>query len=41
AGLTISSYGSYIFAPDFTPEDVTSVLETAKALGTGHIRIWP
>jgi sugar phosphate isomerase/epimerase len=41
AGLTVSSYGSYIFAPDFAPEDVTTVLETAKALGTGHIRIWP
>lgn len=41
AGLTISSYGSYIFAPDFASEDVTAVLETAKALGTGHIRIWP
>jgi len=41
AGLTVSSYGSYIFAPDFSPEDMTAVLETAKALGTGHIRIWP
>lgn len=41
AGLSVSSYGSYIFAPDFAPEDVTAVLETAKALGTGHIRIWP
>ena len=41
AGLTVSSYGSYLFAPDFAPEDVTAVLETAKALGTGHIRIWP
>lgn len=41
AGLTVSSYGSYIFAPDFAPEDVTATLETAKALGTGHIRIWP
>ncbi|MBM7330523.1 sugar phosphate isomerase/epimerase, partial [Agrobacterium sp. S2] len=34
AGLSVSSYGSYIFAPDFTPDDVTSVLETARALGT-------
>jgi sugar phosphate isomerase/epimerase len=41
AGLSVSSYGSYIFAPDFTPDDVTSVLETARALGTRHIRIWP
>lgn len=41
AGLTVSSYGSYIFAPDTAPDDVTTVLETAKALGTGHIRIWP
>ncbi|MCZ4431711.1 TIM barrel protein [Agrobacterium sp. SOY23] len=41
AGLTVSSYGSYIFAPDYTPEDVTAVLETARTLGTGHIRIWP
>ncbi|WCJ65837.1 sugar phosphate isomerase/epimerase family protein [Agrobacterium tumefaciens] len=41
AGLTVSSYGSYIFAPDFTREDLAAVLETAKALGTGHIRIWP
>lgn len=41
AGLTVSSYGSYIFAPDFAPEDVTATLETAKALGTSHIRIWP
>jgi sugar phosphate isomerase/epimerase len=41
AGLSVSSYGSYIFAPDFAPEDVTAVLETAKALGAGHIRIWP
>ena len=41
AGLTISSYGSYIFAPDFAPQDVTATLETAKALGTSHIRIWP
>ncbi|WP_332304510.1 sugar phosphate isomerase/epimerase family protein [Rhizobium sp. GR12] len=41
AGLTVSSYGSYIFAPDFAPKDLTAVLETAKALGTGHIRIWP
>ncbi|MCA2371287.1 sugar phosphate isomerase/epimerase [Agrobacterium genomosp. 3 str. CIP 111-78] len=41
AGLTVSSYGSYIFAPDFTRQDLTAVLETAKALGTGHIRIWP
>ena len=41
ASLTVSSYGSYIFAPDFAPEDVTATLETAKALGTGHIRIWP
>lgn len=41
AGLIISSYGSYIFAPDFAPEDVTAVLDTAGALGTGHIRIWP
>lgn len=41
AGLSVSSYGSYIFAPDFTPEDVAAVLETAKALGAGHIRIWP
>ncbi len=40
-GLSVSSYGSYIFSPDFAPEDVTAVLETAKALGTGHIRIWP
>jgi sugar phosphate isomerase/epimerase len=40
-GLTVSSYGSYIFAPDFAPEDLTAALETAKALGTGHIRIWP
>lgn len=41
AGLSVSSYGSYIFAPDSTPEDVAAVLETAKALGAGHIRIWP
>ncbi|MDH0616018.1 MULTISPECIES: TIM barrel protein [unclassified Agrobacterium] len=41
AGLTVSSYGSYIFAPDFAPDDVTAVLETARALGAGHIRIWP
>ncbi|MFK3780371.1 sugar phosphate isomerase/epimerase family protein [Agrobacterium sp. NPDC089420] len=41
AGLTVSSYGSYIFAPDYSREDLTAVLETAKALGTGHIRIWP
>jgi len=41
AGLTVSSYGSYIFAPDFALEDVTAVLETARALGTGHIRVWP
>ncbi len=41
AGLSVSSYGSYIFAPDFTPDDVTAVLETAGALGTRHIRIWP
>lgn len=41
AGLTVSSYGSYIFAPDFAPQDVTVTLETAKALGTSHIRIWP
>ncbi|NTE35871.1 sugar phosphate isomerase/epimerase family protein [Agrobacterium tumefaciens] len=41
AGLSVSSYGSYIFAPDFAPEDVTAVLETTRALGAGHIRIWP
>ncbi|WP_216332326.1 sugar phosphate isomerase/epimerase [Rhizobium sp. X9] len=41
AGLTVSSYGSYIFAPDFAPDDVTATLDTAKALGTSHIRIWP
>lgn len=41
AGLTVSSYGSYIFAPDFAPEGLSAVLETAKALGTDHIRIWP
>lgn len=41
AGLAVSSYGSYIFAPDFAPGEVTTVLETAKALGTNHIRIWP
>jgi sugar phosphate isomerase/epimerase len=41
AGITVSSYGSYIFAPGPASEDVTAVLETAKALGTGHIRIWP
>ncbi|MNS40315.1 3-dehydroshikimate dehydratase [compost metagenome] len=41
AGLVVSSYGSYIFAPDFSPKDMTAVLETAKALGAGHIRIWP
>lgn len=41
AGLTVSSYGSYIFAPDFALDDVIAVLETAKALGAGHIRIWP
>lgn len=34
AGLVVSSYGSYIFAPDFSPEDMTAVLETAKALGS-------
>lgn len=41
AGLRISSYGSYIFAPDFTIEDVEAVLDTAEALATHHIRIWP
>lgn len=41
AGLSVSSYGSYIFAPDFTSDNVTAVLETAGALGARHIRIWP
>ncbi|GGA99107.1 xylose isomerase [Brucella endophytica] len=40
AGLTVSSYGSYIFAPDATMPEVTAALDTAEALGTSHIRVW-
>lgn len=41
AGLRISSYGSYIFAPDFTMQEINAVLDTTEVLGTTHIRIWP
>lgn len=40
AGLRVSSYGSYLFAPDFEFADVDAVLDAAEALNTRHIRVW-
>ncbi|MGE4489313.1 MAG: sugar phosphate isomerase/epimerase family protein [Kiritimatiellales bacterium] len=43
AGLEISSYGSYYFVLDVNgrEQDFAPVLESALALGTNTIRIWP
>jgi len=39
AGLTVFSYGSYYRAGQ-NPEDFSCVVETARALGAPHVRIW-
>jgi sugar phosphate isomerase/epimerase len=43
AGLEVSSYGSYYFVldKDGQKQDFAPVLESALALGTNTIRIWP
>ena len=41
AGLAVSSYGSYVVAPDTRPDAAATAFETALALGTRHVRIWP
>ena len=38
-GLTITSYGSYL-QPSSTDEEVTSALDTARALGATTVRAW-
>ncbi len=40
AGLAIPSYGSYFNALEEPPGDFGRVLETARLLGAGTIRIW-
>ncbi len=41
AGLTVSSYGSYLRAPADGVDAFHRVLETAQELGAPMIRIWP
>lgn len=39
AGLEVLSYGSYYRLSE-DPDSLDAVLETAVALGTGHVRVW-
>ncbi|WGF87527.1 sugar phosphate isomerase/epimerase family protein [Marinivivus vitaminiproducens] len=41
AGLTVASYGSYVAPPEDGPDGFGAVIDTAAALGTSNIRIWP
>lgn len=40
-GLTVASYGSYLFALGVEPDDaVRRAVDTAAALGAPHLRVW-
>lgn len=41
AGLTVSSYGSYLRMPSATVSETAAVMDTAAALGAPMVRIWP
>ena len=41
AGLSVGSYGSYLFAePELADDEIARVVDTATALGAPWIRVW-